>query len=180
MNVKKHFIILLLDFASLPLPSCSKQSLQDAAYLNKQDCAILVFKDNASKEDFGFDDNITLETISNFSSLGETNRKYTLLTIDCSKYSSFMTKESLESIFNWVHDTNSFRIAAWHDAKDYSFLSNEPYSYRSEDEEVPTYYAHCHTFEGEYRHSGKSNVGGINNPINFFAQEIKRHVENLY
>ena len=178
MSFKESFIILLIGAA--PLVSCSKHTLESAAYLNKQDCAILSFKENLSRDDFGFDVNITLDSVSDLSSLSETNRKYTLFLIDCSKYSLLMTKDALEFIYNWVHNTDSFRIAAWYDAKDYSFLSDEPYSYRSEDEEVPVYYAHCHTFDGEYRRSGQCNVGGINNPIDFFAREIKRHVENLY
>lgn len=177
MKTKKAYAILLLGFASLS--SCSKQRLDEVVYLNKQDCAILSFKDNLSRDDLGFDDNVTLDSVSDFSSIPETNRKYTLLLIDCSKYYSFMTKDAVESVYHWVHDSGCFRMASWYDAKDYSFLSEEPYSYIQEGEELYVCYSH-YNFEEEGKVGLYSNAGGIINPLSIFSTEIKKHVETLY
>lgn len=177
MNSKKVSVVILLGFISLS--SCSKRPLKETAYLNKQDCAILSFKDNLSRDDFGFDENVTLDSVSDFSSIPETNRKYTLLLIDCSKYYSFMTKDAVESVYHWVHDSGSFRMASWYDAKDYSFLSEEPYSYIQEGEELYVCYSHYH-FEEEGKVGFYSNAGGIINPLSIFSTEIKKHVETLY
>ena len=177
MIIKKPFVALLLGFVSLS--SCSKQPLENAAYLNKQDCAIVIFKDNLSKEELGFNENVTFETVFDLSSIPETDRKYTLLLIDCSKHYLSMTKEAVESVYNWVHDASSFKMAAWYDAKDYSFLGGEPYNYYSEDEEVPVFFSH-YNFDVEGTMSGHVNVGGIGNPISDFSRRIKAHVENLY
>lgn len=177
MKTKKVYAILLLGFASLS--SCSKQRLDEVAYLNKQDCAILSFKDNLSRDDLGFDDNVTLDSVSDLSSIPETNRKYTLLLIDCSKYYSFMTKDAVESVYHWVHDSSSFRMASWYDAKDYLFLSGEPYSYTQTSEELCVCYSH-YNFDGEGRGGASSNVGGISNPLFDFTRVIKNYVETLY
>ena len=177
MNSKKVSVVILLGFISLS--SCSKRPLKETAYLNKQDCAILSFKDNLSRDDFGFDENVTLDSVSDFSLMPETNRKYTLLVIDCSKYYSFMTKDAVESVYHWVHDSGCFRMASWYDAKDYSFLSEEPYSYIQEGEELYVCYSH-YNFEEEGKVGLYSNAGGVINPLSIFSTEIKKHVETLY
>ena len=178
MTFKNSFATLL--FVTASLSSCSKTPLQEVQYLNKQDCAILVFKDNISKEDLGFSDNVSFEVVSSLSPTPETNRKYTLLLIDCSKHYSLMTKEAVESIYHWVHDANCFRMASWYDAKDYSFLEDEPYYYWSMDEEVPVCYSHYKFDDREGKMTGRSNVGGVVNPLSAFSKAIKDYVEQLY
>lgn len=178
MTFKNSFATLL--FVTASLSSCSKTPLQEVQYLNKQDCAILVFKDNISKEDLGFNDNVSFEVVSSLSPIPETNRKYTLLLIDCSKHYSLMTKEAVESIYHWVHDANCFRMASWYDAKDYSFLEDEPYYYWSMNEEEPVCYSHYKFGDREGKMAGRSNVGGVVNPLSAFSRAIKDYVEQLY
>ena len=177
--MKTKNVLAMLLFGLVSLSSCSKQPLEAAAYLNEQDCAILSFKDNLSKDDFGFNDKVTLDSVSDLSSVPETSRKYTLLLIDCSKYYSFMTKDVVESVYRWVHDSDSFRMVSWYDAKDYSFLSGEPYSYVQEGEELFVCYSH-YKFEQEGKGGFYSNAGGIINPLFEFSRLIKQYVETLY
>lgn len=177
MNYKS--CLVLLSLVATVLPSCSRQPLDNVAYLNRQDCAILSFKDGSPLDDLGFEQNVLLEMICDLSAIPETNRKYTLLLVDCSEYYSFMTKDAVESIYNWVHDSDSFRMASWYDAKDYSFLSGEPYSYIQEGEELYVCYSH-YNFDGEGRFGLHSNAGGVTGPLSEFSRLIKKHVETLY